>query len=193
MGTEESRAMLRPPSWIHTRYPAPAGFPESPRDRARSAATNEIRDAGTIPHVAQSFCRSGSDLNTHDGSEFRFTALHHAARVGHSDITSWLLDSKASPHATDATGATPLDVALMQGFGDVCLILQHAAGAHAESVGTNAPLPPMRHAPPGVLGNLALSTITQPYGPGHPRSGSSGPVLPFYAGPFHGIPAPPIG
>jgi hypothetical protein len=68
----------------------------------------------------------------HDGAEGRsgYTPLHYAARSGHEECVTLLLQSGASVHArTSAGGATPLMRAAFAGHAQICQMLLRAGAA----------------------------------------------------------------
>ena len=62
-------------------------------------------------------------------NQHRRTALHHAAAKNRPRIVRLLLDLGADPHATDATGATPLTTASQDGADPAIVEMLVAAGA----------------------------------------------------------------
>ncbi len=62
-------------------------------------------------------------------NQHRRTALHHAAAKNRPRVVRLLLDLGADPHATDATGATPLTTASQDGADPATVEMLVAAGA----------------------------------------------------------------
>tara|TARA_R110002050_G_scaffold71546_3_gene153792 strand:+ start:218 stop:553 length:336 start_codon:yes stop_codon:yes gene_type:complete len=79
------------------------------------------------------------DINDHDEEEFRYTALHHAARHNHVNIADWLLKNGANVNSRNEYGFTPLHVASARGSLDVVKVLL-SNGASVDTVTENVRL-----------------------------------------------------
>lgn len=97
-------------------------------------------------------------------NQHRRTPLHHAAAKNRPAMVSLLLELGADPHATDATGATPLTTASQEGADRAVIEALLAAGATldflaAVSLGRFVEAEAMLRAAPGRIGPDGPDTI----------------------------------
>jgi hemoglobin len=93
-------------------------------------AANECASE-TGPDIVHALVRAGANVNAHSGVT-RTTALHMAARRGHTEIARALLECGAAVNALDRKGHTPLQRAIHCRMGGVAQLLL-AAGAPSGS------------------------------------------------------------
>lgn len=101
--------------------------------------------------VVRALVAAGADVNANDGAK-QCTALHMAARRGHTEIAQALLDRGAQVDARDSLGDTPLRRAVNCGKVDVARLLLDR-GADARSQGSKK-LTPMEAARTSAMKEL---------------------------------------
>lgn len=92
--------------------------------------------------IVELLVEKGVDINARDPKQ-GWTALHLAARDGHSDIVRFLLENGAEVDARDIFGNTPLGKAVMNYKGNnevIHLLLAHGAD---KKIGNNEGVSPM--------------------------------------------------
>ena len=110
----------------------------------------ELRDAEGLTLLLASATRGDRSLiieilrlggNAHARSNGGFTALHHAAKYGYSEVVSYLLETcSCDPNMVDLDGCTPLHLATEFGQVQTCIILL-GAGANFNASSPIAGLP----------------------------------------------------
>lgn len=106
-----------------------------------ASADPALFDAVTRNDVAgvRAALLAGADVNARQ--EHGRTALHEAARAGHSEVAALLLAAGADIEATNPAGLTPLHVAALWGYWDTTdLLLANCADVDATNRDLSTPL-----------------------------------------------------
>ncbi len=76
--------------------------------------------------IAQLLLVHGAEIN--EGSKLRTTALHVAVFREHREMVKWLLSKGADVHARTRDGATPMDLAVAEGYELIIELLRQYGG-----------------------------------------------------------------
>ncbi|MBL7189342.1 MAG: ankyrin repeat domain-containing protein [Phycisphaerae bacterium] len=91
-------------------------------------------------NMVSTLVEKGISVESLDDSSFQ-TALHRAARVGHTKVTQLLLDEGAKVNAIDWGCCTPLHYAIEGGYNEiVALLLEHGADVNLKNNTGQTPL-----------------------------------------------------